>query len=135
MGGQFAPKLVVNLDWKVVVNLTVFSNHERKVIEALCKKSEDISNDISKEIHEFLDDLKEEYEQNKVVISEFNSFVSELSKKLSPEDIEKLNYFSTRLYKVKRCAKKGVEAMRELARDQRKATQETIREYQEYLHT
>ncbi|MBK9223760.1 MAG: TonB-dependent receptor [Flavobacterium sp.] len=26
MGGQFAPKSVVNLDWKVVVNLTVFSN-------------------------------------------------------------------------------------------------------------
>lgn len=113
----------------------IFNNHERKVIEALCKKSEDISNDISKEIHEFLYDLKEEYEQNKVVISEFNSFVSELSKKLSPEDIEKLNSFSTRLYKVKRCAKKGVEAMRELARDQKKATLETIREYQEYLHT
>ena len=26
MGGQFAPKSMVNLDWKVVVNLTVFSN-------------------------------------------------------------------------------------------------------------
>ena len=26
LGGQFAPKLMVNLDWKVVVNLTVFSN-------------------------------------------------------------------------------------------------------------
>ena len=25
LGGQFAPKSVVNLDWKVVVNLTVFS--------------------------------------------------------------------------------------------------------------
>lgn len=24
-GGQFAPELVVNLDWKVVVNLTGFS--------------------------------------------------------------------------------------------------------------
>jgi Mg2+ and Co2+ transporter CorA len=113
----------------------IFNNHDKKVIEALCKKSEDISNDISKEIHEFLDDLKEEYDQNKVVISEFNTFVSELSKKLSPEDVERLNSFSTRLYKVKRCAKKGVEAMRELARDQKKATQETIREYQEYLHT
>ncbi|WP_396156715.1 hypothetical protein, partial [Flavobacterium macrobrachii] len=76
----------------------IFNNHDKKVIEALCKKSEDISNDISKEIHEFLDDLKEEYDQNKVVISEFNTFVSELSKKLSPEDIEKLNSFSTRLY-------------------------------------
>jgi type I site-specific restriction endonuclease len=112
----------------------IFNNNEKKVIAALCKKSEDIGNDISKEINEFLDDLKEEYEQNKIVLKEFNSFVSELQTKISPEDAEKLNYFSTRLYKVKRCAKKGVEAMRELARDQKKATRETIREYQEYLH-
>ena len=27
LGGQFAPKLMVNLDWKVVVNLTVFSKY------------------------------------------------------------------------------------------------------------
>ena len=27
-GGQFAPELVVNLHWKVVVNLTGFSTHE-----------------------------------------------------------------------------------------------------------
>ena len=27
LGGQFAPKSMVNLDWKVVVNLTVFSIH------------------------------------------------------------------------------------------------------------
>ena len=26
LGGQFAPKSMVNLDWKVVVNLTVFSS-------------------------------------------------------------------------------------------------------------
>jgi len=38
------------------------------------------------------------------------------------------------MYKVKRCAKKGIEAMRELSRDQRKVTSETILEYQEYLH-
>lgn len=28
LGGQFAPKSMVNLDWKVVVNLTVFSLRE-----------------------------------------------------------------------------------------------------------
>jgi hypothetical protein len=112
----------------------LFNNHEKKVIAELCKKSEDISNDISKEIHELLDELKTDYEENKVVLKEFTDFVSELETKLSPQDAEKLHSFSTRLYKVKRCAKKGVEAMRELARDQKKATNETIREYQEYLH-
>lgn len=112
----------------------LFNNHEKKVIAELCKKSEDISNDISKEINELLDDLKTDYEENKVVLKEFNDFVSELESKLSPQDLEKLHSFSSRLYKVKRCAKKGVEAMRELARDQKKATIETIREYQEYLY-
>jgi hypothetical protein len=30
LGGQFAPKSMVNLDWKVVVNLTVFSTSPHK---------------------------------------------------------------------------------------------------------
>lgn len=32
-GGQFTPKLLVNLNWKVVVNLTVFSKQKRKIEE------------------------------------------------------------------------------------------------------
>jgi hypothetical protein len=113
----------------------LFNAREKKVITELRQKSEAIGNDISKEISELLDDLKTDYEENKIVVKEFNDFVSELENKLSPQDLEKLHSFSTRLYKVKRCAKKGVEAMRELARDQKKATNETLREYQEYLHT
>ena len=31
LGGQFAPKLMVNLDWKVVVNLTVFFFFLKKI--------------------------------------------------------------------------------------------------------
>ncbi|MGV9003877.1 hypothetical protein [Flavobacterium sp.] len=112
----------------------IFNNHEKKVIAKLCKKSEDISNEITKEINEFIDDLNSEYEENKVVVTEFSSYISELESKLSPDEISKLHAFSTRLNKVKRCAEKGVEAMRELARDQRKATRETLREYEEYLY-
>ncbi|WNM17805.1 hypothetical protein [Flavobacterium capsici] len=112
----------------------IFNSHEKKVLVELRKKSEDISNEISKEINEFFDDLKSDYDESKVVINEFSSFIDELENKLSPEEIKKLHSFSTRLAKVKRCAKKGVEAMRELARDQKKATRETIREYEEYLY-
>src|SRR5690606_14232351 len=32
LGGQFAPKSMVNLDWKVVVNLTVFSTQHYSAI-------------------------------------------------------------------------------------------------------
>lgn len=112
----------------------LFGNKEKKMIVELCKKSEDISKDITKEIDELLDELKLEYDQNRQVVTEFSSFVEELKSKLSPDDALKLLEFSTRMNKVKRCAKKGVEAMRELARDQRKATRETLREYNEYLY-
>jgi len=112
----------------------LFNTHEKKVIAELCKKSEDISNDVSKEIDELFDELKSEYEANKIVLKEFNNFVEELESKLSPQDVEKLQNFTSRLYKVKRCAKKGVESIREIAREQKKATKETIREYQEYLY-
>jgi DNA repair ATPase RecN len=113
----------------------LFNAHEKKVIAELCKKSEDINNDVSKEINDLFEDLKTDYDESKKVIREFNDFVSELETKLSPQEVEKLHTFSSRLYKVKRCAKKGIESIREIARDHKKATSETIREYQEYLYT
>ncbi len=111
-----------------------FGNKEKKIITDLCKKSEAISNNISNEIEELLNDLKSDYDENRQVVSEFSDFVNEIKSKLNPEEASKLLEFTSKLSKVKRCAKKGVEAMRELSRDQRKATRETIREYQEYLY-
>lgn len=111
-----------------------FFGNNKKIIEELHKKSEDHSNEISKEINELLDDLKTEYDENYEVVQEFSNFVDELKAKLSPEDAKKLLDFSSRFTKVKRCAKKGVEAMRELARDQRKITRETQMEYEEYFY-
>ncbi|HNP33655.1 MAG TPA: hypothetical protein PKN96_10210 [Flavobacterium sp.] len=112
----------------------LFGNNKKKIIEDLHKKSEDHCNEISKEINELLDDLKTEYDENREVVREFSNFVNELKAKLSPEDANKLLDFSSRFNKVKRCARKGVEAMRELARDQRKITNETRMEYEEYYY-
>jgi len=112
----------------------LFGNREKKIIEELHKKSEDHFKEISKEIDELLDDLKTDYDENREVVREFSSFVDELKTKLTPEDAKKLVDFSSRLTKIKRCAKKGVEAMRELARDQRKITRETSMEYEEYIY-
>ena len=112
----------------------LFGNKEKKIITDLCKKSEAISNDIASEIDELLEELKSDYDENRKVVYEFNDFVDQIKSKLDPEDASKLLEFTSKLSKVKRCAKKGVDAMRELSRDQRKATRETIREYQEYLY-
>lgn len=112
----------------------LFGNKEKKIITDLCKKNEQISNDISNQIEELLNDLKSDYDENRQVVSEFSDLVNEIKSKLNHEEASKLLEFTSKLSKVKRCAKKGVEAMRELSIDQRKATRETIREYQEYLY-
>ena len=112
----------------------LFKNTGKKIIADLYKKSEDINKDITNEIDELLDELHTDYKESSKVVTEFSEFVDEIKSKLSPEEASKLIEFNSRLSKVKRCAKKGVEAMRELSRDQRKATRETLREYQEYLY-
>ncbi len=112
----------------------LFGKNQKKIIEELHKKSEDHYKEISKEIDELLNDLKSDYDENSEVVKEFTYFVDELKTKLSPEDANKLIDFSSRLTKIKRCAKKGVESMRELARDQRKVTRETNMEYEEYIY-
>ncbi len=112
----------------------LFGKIEKKIIAELCKKSEDIGKDISNEIDELLDELKSDYDENRQVVKEFSDFVNQIKSKLDPEEASQLVEFTSKLSKVKRCAKKGVEAMRELSRDQRKATRETVREYQEYLY-
>ncbi len=112
----------------------LFGKNQKKIIEELHKKSEDHCNEITKEIDELLNELKTEYDQNSEVVQEFSSFVDEIKTKLSPEDAHRLMDFSSRLTKVKRCAKKGVEAMRDLARDQRKLNSQTRMEYQEYIY-
>lgn len=113
----------------------LFNKREKKLIEELQHKSEIHLKEMSKEINDLLEDLTTEFNENQEVVNEFSNFVAELQTKLSPEDAEKLLEFNSRLRKVKRCAKKGVEAMRELARDQRKISRETSLEYQEYYYT
>jgi hypothetical protein len=110
------------------------NNKKKKIIEDLCRKSENINKDISKEIDEFHEELATDYNESDQIVTEFSAFVNELKSKLSTEDANKLLYFTSNLSKLKRCAKKGVEAMRVLSRNQRKATRETLIEYEEYFY-
>ncbi|UUC44223.1 hypothetical protein [Flavobacterium cerinum] len=112
----------------------IFNNSEKKIIEEFSRKSEDRCNDIEKEINELLEDLKSEYEENRSVLYEFKDYINELSLKLNTEEVDKLMDFTLRLGRIKRCAKKGVEALRELSRDQKKMTRETLRDYEEYFY-
>jgi hypothetical protein len=114
--------------------MAFFNNRVKTILLQLRKKNEDVNKEISKEIEELFEDLREEYHESDTLENEFSSFVDNLKNKLSPEEYKKLFEFSIQIHKLNRSAKKGVEAMRELSRDQKKATRETLREYEDLLH-
>ncbi len=106
----------------------LFGNKIRRIISEIRRMSEYYSNDLSKNISESLEDLESEYEENSSVISEFAALVNELKPKLSNQDASKLEAFSSRISRVNRNAKHGVDALYELSRSQRKITTESLRE-------
>ena len=110
----------------------LFGSNIKKIIREFRNRSEDYSKDLGKEINESLEDLKSDYEENSEVVPEFIEFVNELKPKLDTQDAKKLEDFSSKLHKVDRNAKNGVEAMRELSRNQKKLTVETLRDYEEF---
>ncbi|MBC7605532.1 MAG: hypothetical protein H7199_01065 [Burkholderiales bacterium] len=110
----------------------LFRNNTKKIVQEFKNKSEYYSNDLSKEIKESLEDLKSDFEENNDVIPEFLEFVSELKTKLNTVEVKKLEEFSSKLRKVNRCAKNGVEALRELSLNHRKVTTQTLRLYEEF---
>ena len=112
----------------------LFGQDIKKIVQEFKMKSEYYSNDLGKEISESLEDLKSDYDETSAVVPEFLEFVNELKPKLAPTDANKLDAFTAKLSKVSRSARNGVEAMRELSRNQRKLSVETLREYEEFRY-
>ena len=109
----------------------LFGNNVKKIIREIRARNEYYSNDLSKEINELIDDLKSDYAQHSSVVSEFDTFVTELSGKLGSSDAGKLEDFLRRFSKVDRNAQKGLDALHEVSRNQRKLTSESIRDIEE----
>ncbi len=111
-----------------------FNNKIKQILLQLRNKNEEVNTEISKEIEELFEDLKDEYSQSDSLVNEFATFADLLKGKLTIDENKKLYEFLHQIYKLNRSAKKGIEAMRELSRDQKKATRETLREYEDLLH-
>ncbi|NUY82149.1 hypothetical protein HUK80_14690 [Flavobacterium sp. MAH-1] len=109
----------------------LFGSNIKKIIREIRKMSEYYSNDLSKEINESFEDLKSQYDENSNVVPEFMEFVNQLKPKLDSADANKLEAFTRRISKVDRNAQKGVDALYELSRNQRKMTTENLREIEE----
>jgi Sec-independent protein translocase protein TatA len=110
----------------------LFGKDIKKIISEVRHKASDYSNGLQKEIDETFVDLREDYEQNSEVVPEFEALINELKPKLDSQDAKKLEAFTSKLNKVSRSARNGVEAMRELSRNQKKVSIETQWLYEEY---
>ncbi|WP_309641519.1 hypothetical protein, partial [Flavobacterium sp.] len=65
-------------------------------------------------------------------LPDFLEFISQIKSKLTALEAKKLEELSYGLSRINRCAKNGVESMRELSLNQRKVTRETLRLYEEF---
>jgi hypothetical protein len=110
----------------------LFNKKEKKIIAEISKKTLVYHTDIEKEIQDLLEELKADFEENKLIIDEFSLFVSKIKLQLSHEDQEQLQHYFEQVTKMKRCAIKGIESMKQLSREQHKLSREVMREYDDF---
>lgn len=108
----------------------IFSNKTKRLIGELRQRSQHYSNDLTQEINEKLDELKAEYEESSDIFPEFNAFLADLNTRISAGDAEKLEQFAAKLAQVDRSARRGIDAMWEISKNQRKLTAESLREFE-----
>jgi len=113
----------------------LFGKKEKKAIREFSQKNIEYLTEIGKDLEEMLDELQEHYEANKPSVAEFQEFVAAISPKLSEEEAQKLAEYSNKIIKVKKCAKNGILALTELARNQRKSAREASREFSEFIES
>ena len=113
----------------------LFGKKEKKAIREFSQKNIEYLNEIGKDLEEMLEDLQEQYESNRPSVAEFQEFAAVISSKLSDEEAQKLADYSNKIVKVKKCAKNGILALTELARNQRKSAREASREFTEFIES
>lgn len=113
----------------------LFGKKEKKAIREFSKKNIEFLTEIGKDLEEMLDELQEHYEASKPSVLEFQEFATAITSKLSEEEAQKLKEFSDKIVNVKKCAKKGILALTELSRNQRKSTREANREFTEFIES
>lgn len=112
----------------------LFGKDIKKIIQEVRNKTTYYSEDFRRDIEESFEELRTDYEANAEVVPEFEALVDELKTKLDSSDAKRLEAFTSKLSRVNRSARNGVEAVRQLSRNQKKLSIETQWLYEEYEH-
>ncbi|MCG2612431.1 hypothetical protein LZZ90_13025 [Flavobacterium sp. SM15] len=111
----------------------LFNKKEKKLIKEISRKNKNYHSDIEKEINELLHDLKAYFNENKLILEEFSTFTTKIKPLLSQEDAVKLDNYFKQVSKMKSCAKKSIEGLNYLSREQQKISKEALRDIEQYL--
>lgn len=111
----------------------LFNKKEKKIISEISKKNKTYHDDISKEIKELLEDLKHDFQENKIVLEDFSAFINSIQNNLSKTESEELNMYFKQVSKMKNCVKKSIEGLNYLSREQKKIAKEALRDYEQFL--
>lgn len=109
--------------------MAFFGSKVRKLLQELRLMNENQSDDLGREIREFLEEIEEDYESNRGSAHEFHDFMARMKPGLDAADANRLEDFARRFAHIERAARHGVESLRVLARDQRKLSRETSRRF------
>ena len=113
-------------------NMGLFGTNIKRILKEFKNRNELFAHDLEKEITESYQELQSEYQQNSEVVPEFEALVNELKPKLNPQDAIKLESFTSKLGKIDKTARNGVDAIREISSNQRKSSSEAKWLYEEY---
>lgn len=111
----------------------LFNKKEKKIISEISKKNKTHHEDIARETKELLEDLRHEYQENKIILEDFSAFIHQIQSSLSEKETEQLNTYFRQVSKMKSCARKSIEGLNYLSREQKKIAQEALRDCEQFL--
>lgn len=111
----------------------LFNKKEKKIIAEISKKNKTYHDDLEKEIKELLEDLKHDFQENKIILEDFSAFIHQIQSSLSEKETEQLNTYFRQVSKMKSCAKKSIEGLHYLSREHKKIAKEALRDCEQFL--
>lgn len=104
----------------------IFNKKEKKLRQEFSKKNISLCKEVLKETQEVYEDITSACDNIDTIVSEFTTYLEELSGKLSKEDEAALEEFSNKLHKVNRFGTNIVRDVRDLIRNHKKRLKESI---------
>lgn len=109
----------------------LFGTDTKKIVKEIRDIGEYYANYFGREIREHYEELQEEFNENENVYADFVAFAQQIKSKLTEKETQKLDNITAHVKKLNRTARNGVEALHDIARDQRRLSSYSLNRIEE----